>query len=365
MAGGGGQEDDSDKSHEPSEKKLRDARRKGEIPRSADVTTATAYGGLLLAALLFAQDWVPDLGAVLTGLMARAPQLGPALLDGPAQTGTGALLGATMPHVVGWVAVPGLLVLLVLLAQQGIVFAPSKLEPKAQRLSPLANARNKFGRAGLFEFAKSFAKLVLYSVVLGVFLRRNLDALAAAMALSPMQIAALTGDMLIRLLVWIVTIAVGLAVIDFLWQRAEFTRRNRMSHKEMRDEHKEAEGDPMMKSQRRARAQEIALNSMLRDVPKADVVIVNPTHYAVALQWSRTPGSAPVCVASGVDEIARRIRELAADAGVPIHSDPPTARALHAAVNVGQEVPVDLYAPVAVAIRFAEDMRQRARHRRW
>ena len=107
------------------------------------------------------------------------------------------------------------------------------------------------------------------------------------------------------------------------------------------------------------------MQQMMTDVPKADVVIVNPTHFAVALKWNRAPGSAPVCVAKGTDHVAARIRECARDAGVPIHSDPPTARALHASVEIGQEVQPEHYKPVAAAIRFAEDMRRKVRERGW
>jgi flagellar biosynthetic protein FlhB len=136
-----------------------------------------------------------------------------------------------------------------------------------------------------------------------------------------------------------------------------------MSHQEIREETKQSEGDPYMKAERRQRGREIATNRMLLDVPKADVVIVNPTHYAVALQWARTRGSAPVCVAKGQDDVALRIREIAAEAKVPIHSDPPTARALHAAVEIGHEIRPEHYRAVAAAIRFADRMRKAARAR--
>ena len=130
------------------------------------------------------------------------------------------------------------------------------------------------------------------------------------------------------------------------------------------DENKQSDGDPHAKSQRRQRGQEIALNQMLLDVGKADVILVNPTHYAVALKWQRGDRSAPICVAKGVDEIAARIREAAAVAGVPVHSDPPTARAVHASVKVGHPIRPEHYAAVAAAIRFAEAMRKRARKAR-
>ena len=128
----------------------------------------------------------------------------------------------------------------------------------------------------------------------------------------------------------------------------------------MMDELKQSEGDPLMKQQRRQRGQEIAMNRMLADVPKADVVIVNPTHFAVALQWDKTR-AAPLCLAKGVDETAARIRELAQEYAVPLHSDPPTARALYAEVNIGEEIRPEHYRAVAAAIRFAENIRNKAR----
>ncbi len=156
---------------------------------------------------------------------------------------------------------------------------------------------------------------------------------------------------------------VGLA--DLLWQRFDHARKLMMSFQELRDEAKESEGDPHLKSERRRRGQEIATNRMLADVPTADVVVVNPTHYAVALKWSREKGSAPVCVAKGVDEVALRIREAATVAGVPIRSDPPTARALHATTELGEEISHEHYAAVAAAIRFSEEIRAKARERGW
>ena len=131
-----------------------------------------------------------------------------------------------------------------------------------------------------------------------------------------------------------------------------------MSRKELTDETKNSEGDPHMKQQRRQKGVSIAMNQMLADVPEADVIIVNPTHYAVALKWDRLSPGAPVCVAKGVDLVAARIRERATEAGVPIHSDPPTARALHATLEIGQQVPHDHYKAVAAAIRFADRIRK-------
>ena len=158
-------------------------------------------------------------------------------------------------------------------------------------------------------------------------------------------------------------IAVAVAGIDLVWQRFDHARRLRMSFQDLREETKQSEGDPYVKAQRRSRGEAIATNRMLLDVPKADVVIVNPTHYAVALKWSRARGSAPACVAKGEGEVALRIREVAETAGVAVHSDPPTARALHATVEIGREITPEHYRAVAAAIRFADRIRRAARER--
>lgn len=132
-----------------------------------------------------------------------------------------------------------------------------------------------------------------------------------------------------------------------------------MTRKELTDEAKEAEGDPHFKQKRRQKAQEIASRHMLADVAKADVIVVNPTHFAVALKWDRNKKEAPRCVAKGTDEVAGRIRELAQENGVPIHSDPPTARALFAEIKIGDQIALRHFEAVAAAIRFADSMRSK------
>jgi flagellar biosynthetic protein FlhB len=150
------------------------------------------------------------------------------------------------------------------------------------------------------------------------------------------------------------------SVLDYFWQKFDYKRKLMMTRQEITDEMKDSEGDPHMKHKRRQMGNDIASQRMMEDVPDADVIVVNPQHFAVALKWDRSAGSAPVCVAKGVDEIARRIREIAAASGVPIHRDPPTARSLFATVEIGQEVEPDHYKPVAAAIRYAEKMRKLA-----
>lgn len=350
-----------DKEFAPTERRLDEARRKGEVPVGRDLLAAAGVAGLVLA-LLASPGSLISAGVALMVLLDQADSLAPLLGSGQASP-----LGTLGVRVMGGLtpvfALPMLAVLAMLIAQRALVFAPSRLEPKLSRISLLANAKNKFGRNGLFEFAKGVVKLVIISLVLGVFLAARADGLMAAMALGPAQIAAMLGRLVVEFLLLVLIVQVSVGGLDLLWQRLEHTRRHRMTRKEMTDEMKQSDGDPQMKAQRRQKAVDIASNRMLAEVPKADVVIVNPTHYAVALKWNRKTRGAPVCVAKGVDEVAARIREIAAEAGVPLHRDPATARALHAAVDIGQEIRAEHYRPVAAAIRFAETMRRRARAR--
>ncbi|NOD35505.1 MULTISPECIES: flagellar biosynthesis protein FlhB [unclassified Ruegeria] len=358
MSGGG---DDSDKSYEPTPQKLQKAREKGEVPKSNDLSVVAAYTGLLIALMTAGKYTVEQMGTVFMVLIEQSDQIARLLTDGPSNAPTaGILKGALMPVALLF-CLPAAAVLLNLIAQRALIFAPNKLKPKLSRISLVSNAKNKFGRGGLFEFAKSAIKLVIYSTCLALFLKANLTEILSASAAPAKSSILLMMNLLFRFLFIVIAIALVIGVVDFLWQYAEHMRKNRMSRKEIQDETKDAEGDPHVKQHRRQRAQEIATNQMMSDVPGADAVIVNPTHFAVALKWSRTIGSAPVCVAKGVDEVAAAIRTAASEAGVPIHSDPPTARALHATVEIGQEIAEEYYRPVAAAIRFAEAMRKRAK----
>lgn len=354
------EEDDSEKEHAPSQKRLADARKRGEVPRSADLSTAAGYAGLLLASTIWGGGILQGIGAALAPLLGQADRFGP-LLTNAAHAPVGGLMVAIVLSVLPLFALPAVGALAAILVQRAFVVAPEKLVWKLSRLSPLSNAKQKFGREGLFEFGKSMAKMLLFSGVLGVFLLSRAPDILQSHILTPALSTELMLCLFLEFLFLVVVISTVIGGVDYLWQHAQHLRRNRMSRKDLLDEMKESEGDPQTKQQRRQRGQEIATNRMLQDVAKADVIVVNPTHYAIALKWNRTARGAPICVAKGTDETAARIREKAALAGVPVHSDPPTARALHATVKVGQPVLPEHYRAVAAAIRFSESMRKRGK----
>lgn len=354
-------DDDAEKSHEPTPQKIEEARKKGEVVRSNDLTTAASYSGFLLAGLIVGVSSIQSIGTAMTVVLDQADSLSELIFSGSSASVLEDLLKVIGTATFGWLVTPACMALLSLFAMRSFVFSGEKIKPKLNRLSLIQNAKKKYGSSGLFEFAKNLTKLITYSVCLGLFLRYRLDDMSAALYGTPQMVGALLMRMLSEFMFVVLLVALTIAAVDVVWQRFDFFRQHRMSNREIKEELKRSDGDPHMKQERRQRAQRIASEQMLTDVPTADVVIVNPTHYAVALKWSRTPGSAPVCVGKGVDNIALAIRECAIENAVPVRHDPPTARALHATTELGQEVHPDHYRAVAAAIRFAETMRRRAR----
>ncbi|MBP1805075.1 EscU/YscU/HrcU family type III secretion system export apparatus switch protein [Rubellimicrobium aerolatum] len=352
--------DESEKSFEPTQRRLDEARKRGEIPQSNDLVTAAAYGGFVLAVSAFGAGSLLAMGATLGTFLAQADPLAAQAFAGSPHPIWAAALGQAVSAFWPWFVLPAGASLLCLLAQQGLVVAPDRLAPKLSRISPLAVAGQKFGLHGLVEFAKGLIKVALYGTVLGLGLVEATPRLVGTVREAPPQAVLLMFEIALALLGKVAAVAVVLGIGDLLWQRLSFQKRLMMSRQEMTEETKDSEGDPHVKQQRRQRGMSIAMNRMLNDVPEASVVVVNPTHYAVALKWDRARGGAPVCVAKGVDEMAARIRERAMAAGVPIRRDPPTARAIYASVEIGQEVARPEWRAVAAAIRFAERLRAKA-----
>jgi flagellar biosynthesis protein FlhB len=352
-----------EKVFDPTPQRLAEARKKGDIPRSADVTAAATYLGLLAVVTTVGGFAVAQAASVLMVFISQPDRLTGKIL-GPGGPGlSGAIMAEALAALAPIFLVPIGAVLVSLFAQQAVTFSGDKLEPKLSRLSLLGNARQKFGPAGLVEFLKATVKLGAVATALFLYLARDLDRMIGAATAEAQVLGGIMMQSLVVLLTLTSLIAVAVAGVDLVWQRFDHARRLRMSYQDLREEAKQSEGDPYMKAQRRGRAEAIATNRMLLDVPKADVVVVNPTHFAVALRWSRAKGSAPVCVAKGEDALALKIREIAATAGVPLHDDPPTARALHATVAIGREIAPEQYRAVAAAIRFSERMRKAARAR--
>lgn len=356
----GGADSGQDKSFDPTPSRIERARREGDVPLSREGNAAAAYLGLYLVIVAAAGSTAMGLVAVLP-VFFHSPEVFFATPPGERSAAFAALGVKIAAAVAVFFAVPAACVAASIQLQQGFAFALTRLKPKLSRLSPIDNAKHKFGPAGLSEFLISAIKLLGIMALFAVFFWSRFVNLPGAALASPAGVVAAVHEMAALFIGVILVFSLAIGAVDIIRVRAQHKKRLMMSLEEIRQESKETDGDPHFKSKRRERSRAIAMNRMLLDVPKANVIIVNPTHYAVALRWDGPKSGAPTCVAKGVDELAAKIREIAAENGVPIRRDAPTARAIYGSVEVGEEIRREHFAAVAAAIHFAEAIRRAAK----
>ncbi len=344
-------QDKESKTEEASEKKISDAVEKGNVPFSREATLFASLLGILAILAFF----VAAPTKLLTADLSR-------LIDDPAgfpiATGNdavsilwGALAGA------GRFLMPMVIVLMLAgLVASGFQNVPSlvteRIRPQWSRVSPSAGFKRIFGTQGHIEFGKALFKLFAIGIVAALVLYAQEHEVVNAMFTDPLRLPSVLLALAMRLVATVCVVTIGLVAADIVWSRVSWKTNLRMTKQEVKDEFKQAEGDPMVKARIRAMARERARQRMMNAVPKATVVIANPTHYAVALQYDRQTGGAPLVVAKGVDLIALKIREIAERHGVPVIEDRPLARALFAAVEVDQWIPQDFYRPVAKILHY-------------
>lgn len=345
-----------DKPFDPSPARLEKARRDGDIATSRETIAAASYVGLFVA-LLWVGGMATDIAGDLRGYLMRPSDIAEKAFNGDANAAWSISGGVARAAAMLFV-LPALCTFIALAAQQAIVFTPSKLAPKLSRISLPGNAKKKFGPEGMAEFSRTLAKLVFILILVAVVFSPGFQSLPAFVGAPSGAIVDALRVETFWLLGSVAGCAIAIAAIDLPLAKQAWRRRLRMSHDELRQESKENDGDPQMRQSRRDRGRAIATNRMLNDVPSATVIVVNPTHFAVALRWSKTDKTAPVCVAKGVDELAHQIIGRAGAHGVPIRRDAPTARALYASVEIGAEIDRSHFAAVAAAIHYAEKIRR-------
>ena len=339
-----------DRTEAPTPRRLEEARERGQVPRSADLTAAlvmfAAIGALYLAGgqvgqtLLVALREMLQLGAVqpLTIVSVTTEFLAAVKVF---TTAVGPICGAL---IVAAVAAN--------LVQGGPIFSAYPLQPSFEKLDPIKGFERIFARRALVRFAANLAKLgaiawISYSAITADFPR--VIGLAGA---SPEQMVPAGAEVILGLGLKLSAIFIVLAIFDYMYQRWQFQQDLRMTKQELREEMKRMEGDPLIREQRRHIQRQLAMQRMAAEVPKAHAVITNPTHFAIAIRYDQDSMAAPKVVAKGQDHMARRIRELAMEHGVPIVEKPALARALYRAVQVGQEIPVEFYRAVAEVLAF-------------
>lgn len=338
---------DPQRTHPATPKRVREFRKRGEVALSRDVvSTATLAGGAI--ALVACVGMASGALLELTRDAALATDGRDASwLPGAASR---AFASATGPTMIG----AGAAALIAMLAQLG--WPPAWKRPgfDLTKLSPLANLANGFGLAAIARRSgAAIAKLIVVGAIVALAIGRGL----ASHQLEAGGIAAVAWTTITRALWFVLGALAALAAIDWFLARRRLAARMRMTPDEVKRELRESEGDPMVKGRRKQRARELARRRIAVAVPKADVVVVNPTHYAVALRYDDATDRAPIVVAKGTDEVAARIRELARRHGVPVLSRPPLARALHKHVQEGRAVPANLYRAVAEVLAYVYRLR--------
>jgi flagellar biosynthesis protein FlhB len=349
----------AEKTEKATPKKREEARKKGQVARSADVNGAV----VLLASL----GVLAAAGPMIFNHMAQAMSDGFQLAATPDvvnEDGLGTLFGEVGKAVaiaVGPVAAAALVAGTIASVLQ-VKWKPSAqaIKPQPNKLNPISGAKNIFGKRALFESVKSILKVAVVGAVVYWAFAGNLDEFAALVGMPPALLVAELGRQALSLALKAVAAYVVIAAMDYAWQKYETDKSLKMTKEEVKQEFKNQEMSAEVRSMRKRRQMEAARARMMSDIPEADVVVTNPTHYAVALKYEADK-PAPVVVAKGKDLIAAKIRAAATAADVPIVPDPPLARSLHASVEVGQMIPEELFQAVAQLLAFVYRMAGRRR----
>ncbi|HUD86333.1 MAG TPA: flagellar type III secretion system protein FlhB [Xanthobacteraceae bacterium] len=349
--------DATEHTEDPTPKRLDEAVKRGDVVKSPEVNTWFMLAGGALTLMVFARPAAEGLEDAFRNVLANSYQI-PA--DGPG------LVDLTRRLALDVLAALGIPVLLLTLAaligtaiQHRILFSVEPLTPHLSKISPAAGLRRLFSKQALANFAKGLAKLTIFGAVIASLLWPQRYRLAGLIGADPVLILPFTQSLAMQMLGTVVAILAIVAAADYLFQYRQWYERQKMSLREMKDEFRQTDGDPMVKGKIRQLRQSRMRKRMMAAVPKASLVITNPTHFAIALRYERGM-SAPVCLAKGVDLIARRIREVAEAHGIPVIENPPLARALHATVDIDQEIPPEHYRAVAEIIGYLMRLRRLA-----
>jgi len=344
-----------DKTEEPTQKRLDEAIKRGDVAKSQEVNTWFVIAGAALVLMAFSGTMSRDLTATMRGIIANSYDIN---LDGPALPGLFQKIGSEM---VAAVAIPFLVLILAALGgniiQHRLVWSLEVLAPKLSRISPAAGLGRIFSKQAVANLAKGLVKLLLVGGVLTALMWPERGRLEALTRSDPSVIISVSQGLALKLLGAVVAILAFVAAADYLFQYRQWYERQKMSLREVKEEFKQSEGDPAIKGKMKQVRQIRMRRRMIAAVPKAAVVITNPTHYAIALEYERGM-DAPICVAKGVDAMALKIREVAGKHSVPIVENPPLARALHATVDIDQPIPPEHYKAVAEVIGYVMRLRR-------
>ncbi|WP_158047123.1 flagellar biosynthesis protein FlhB [Skermanella pratensis] len=350
-------DDDASKTEDPTGKKLSDAREKGNVPMSQEAKNWLMLLGGLVVVSLVAPASIRRLSDALVGFFERA---GTERLDQGmiglilADTVLTALLAILLPVII--MAAAGVLGTIL---QIGWLVTAEKMKPDLTKLNPLPAFMRLFSMQNSLEMVKGFVKMAVVGVVCAIVLRPVIASVEHYVGMPMDLLLAETQYLVVKLFLWVTIIMLFVAMADFFYQRFEYTKKMRMTKQDVKEEFKQQEGDPIVKARLRQMRFDKARRRMMQAVPRADVVVTNPTHFAVALKYDQSAMAAPVVLAKGADAVAAKIREIAREHDIPLVENPPLARALYAAVEIDQEIPPEHYKAMAEVISYVFKLKNR------
>lgn len=353
------QTDDAQKTEEPTQKKISEARKRGNVARSQEVNTwLMLFAGAVIIAM------------VAPGMMSDISSIALIYIERPHEYGfdTGNLPGLllrTIMAVGSALAIPATFLVAIALTtgvvQNGLVFSPKALEPKIEKISPLGGLKRFATWRQWIEFFKGLLKIGIVGTIAVLLLMPEFKRIDILPTMDLLAVLALLQVLVLKLMTYVLGVLLVVAFLDVMFQRMNHRKQLRMTKQEVKDEFKQAEGDPHVKGRLRQIRMDRARQRMMQSVPEADVVVTNPTHFAVALKYKQDDMEAPVLVAKGQDLIAQKIREVAEEHGIPIVENKPLAQALFKSVELDQEVPTEHYKAVAEVISYVWRMQGRFR----
>ena len=352
--------DDSQRTEEPTQRRLDEARQHGDVVKSAEISTVVVLAGGVISLAMFGHATAEGFASAFRVFLEQPDQLD------MSAGGVLALFRGAIFHLLLLLAAPLALIMGMGLSGQILqarpTFTADRLKPDLSKLSLAKGFQRMFGIDGLANMGKGLLKIVIVGATVWMIVWPLRGHLESTLSESPVEIAGDMIHLLMRILIAALAVLSVIAGGDFLLQRFQFLKRNRMSRQEIKDEFRRTEGDPTIKARIKQLRAERARKRMMAEVPKATVVITNPTHYAVALRYEQGKTPAPICVAKGMDSLALRIRDVAQDHKVPVVENPPLARALYAVVDVDEAIPAEHYRAVAQIIGYV--MRVAGKNRR-
>lgn len=350
-----------EKTEVPTAKKLNDARKEGQVAKSKEIITAL----MLLALFVVIKFYIGNLGQQmiecfsefydLFGKIISNSEYGMRMVDATGVVSLG--LTTVLNMIVPFIALAVVIAILGNALQQKWMVTTKPLQPKLSKISPISGLKRMFNVKQLFEVGKSVAMIAVMSYVIYTTVKDKLEVLYTFYNISLYEALEIVGDIIVDLGIKISAVFLVIGFVDLIYQRHKFKEDMKMTKQEVKDEFKNTEGDPQVKGQIRRRMQQVSRRRMMEALPQADVVITNPTHFAVALKYEANKGQAPVVIAKGADYLAFDIKAKAKEYGIEIVENKPLARILYNNVEIGAQIPPELYQAVAEVLAFVYSLK--------